>query len=285
MSTDSLQYFDRARPAPDPAVGRANSSAAPERTRGNILEHRAMYVPVTEWSALDSEERAFVDTLLAYLFKGKGALVRAFDTARARSELDDSADLGPLFERIVRHQVTHVRAIGTLRRRIHDQNRDEDIGEPDLEPLAEFMGTISQPLGRSEDHDLPEAQELSAIAIAISQIVFGVATQTGYRTLNVFLQRNGVLDECADLFDALCRSDEELADSVAESRHRLRQTMPVLESRVASQVEGCVVACTNLVRDVQDRFDFLSLGLVPDEFVAFALNRCFELGESPDEIE
>lgn len=283
MSMDPLQ-FRRARPAPDPAVGHTDPNAPPERAGDGLLEHRAVYAPVTDWSTLGRNERAFVDTILAYLYRGKGALVRSFAVAQSRYETAHENDLDALYERVVDHQTSHVRAIETLRRRFRETAPISDPEQEALRPVVEFMNAVAQPIGSAE-HQLSEPRELSASALALSLIAFGVASQTGYRVLTVFLRRNGLLEECADLLETLQRSDQELAEALLRFRRDLQRTAPTFDDLVRERLEGCVVACTDVVRRVQDRFDFLSLGLVPDEFVAFTLDRYFEIGASEEPVE
>lgn len=278
MSTDPLQ-FRRFRPTSAPDEGNGEMAGHPSPWRGERFRDRAAHIPVADWSTLGRNERHFFDSILTYLLEGKGAIAQAMDTIRARLAGDGPSDLEALFEQIVDHQAAHIRAVDTVRRRLDEVDGDVETPEPDPGPLIEFFDAITERSDPDDGETLTEVEELCALATAIAHIVYGISSQTGYGVLTVFLERNGILEECADLLEALRVSDEQLAAVVTRHRQQLRDDLPALESRSDHHVDRGIVASIDLVRGIQDRFDFLSFGLVPDEFVAFALDRYIEISE------
>lgn len=243
-----------------------------------LLADRIRGLEFSEWEMLGRHEREFLAELFRLTYLGKGAIVFALSGALQRTSPDFEKPFRDLLADILDRQLEHVEALALWNAKLDGGavTGREDIRDANDEQLAHLFGSLCRTPdlgdGRSREFDR------RASALAVLRATFGVFTPTGYRGVEIFCERNGALPRCAEFVSGLAASDarqfERTSEYLTGLENRASSTMEVYESLV----EDALLPYVELIRQFQHAFDFLELGLVPDEFVAYALDRFFEIG-------
>lgn len=261
----------------EPVEAPTGESAPPCRNEV-LLADKIRGLEFSEWEMLGRHEREFLAETFRLTYLGKGAIVFALSRALQRTSPGFEKPFRDLLADTLDRQLEHIEALAIWNAHLdgEDVAGREDVRDSNDDQLAYLFGSLCRTPdlgdGRGGEFDR------RAAALALLRATFGVFTPTGYRGIEIFCERNGALPRCAEFVSALAASDarqfERTSEYMAGLENRDSSTMEAYEALV----EDALLPYVELIRQFQHAFDFLELGLVPDEFVAYALDRFFEIG-------
>jgi hypothetical protein len=232
----------------------------PESTRPLIAPAR--------WRALGRHEKRLIYFCLQAFRVAKGALVETSASVMVRlPRKRDRTELRELLETQRHH---YRRFAGWC-----ELFEAGPLNRPTPEELiGDILAELVPPTGRDEwSADTPSAQ-LALVLSATESL--GLLFQTGYRGMLAFFERNQLDERNERALDTMRRDDREL---VRRTRQFGSAGDGLIRERVRRGVEHTLVPTMTFIREMQTRFDFPALGIVPDEFVAVALRHFFDVLE------
>lgn len=216
--------------------------------------------PLERWRQLDLQSRGLFVTVVRYLRDGKYVLASNLDD-RAR------ADVGMADADV--HRV-HARYFESVASRLEG---------PDVASLCDFDNRY---YSRIFDDMLPSASGLSLEGPEASEALVGrlleigvpgVLADVGYLGLSTFAERHDVLDELMPVVEQMRSDDRTIATRATRQLADVLSTAALSHDDVEVAFEQILMLVSGLIRRLQQQFDFLEAGLIPDEFVAHAIER------------
>ncbi|MFB6262425.1 MAG: hypothetical protein ABEL76_02190 [Bradymonadaceae bacterium] len=228
-----------------------------------------------EWPRLRLEQRSLLFAVFRAFARGKRAIHDslggiaggAFDAAGGAGIEDEGLSL----EEAKRTQKRHADFFKILVRRVEtgDVREASSMASPNFEFL--FERALPRSLGAMDEHPTIESK---AVAVAIYQTaILGVLADTGYAGILTFFDRNGFGRAARAPFERFRRQDRHQADVGARLLERFVERSPGSWQAVAGALDRTFLPTTGILRDFQSNFDFVDVGLLPDEFVGHAIER------------
>ena len=258
-----------------PADGRF-TTALPAGCLGMGVIGRARKIPLDDWHKLGRSERSMVSDSLTLFAIGKGVLAESLTilTVRRCHEMPDH--VADLLADSAKRQHRHYKIFRTLQERLAPPSEPPDSEfEPSL--LRDMINDILPSELIQEAEDSPHGVTIPAILMEV--ILLDVVAETGFRGMRELLTRNQAMEEVRELLWDLRTDDKAGLRKSRELLSACRYSNPEVTELIDTAIDRAVLPSVEVVRNFQRRFDFVSLGLVPDEFVACTLNRLFELTE------
>ena len=236
---------------------------------------RVHRLPLADWALLGRAEQQLLGRLFIFAEVGKGTIAELAVLGASRRSNFAHPELVDTLRTAGAQQYRHYRILAALNRRL-DVDAESAI-------RSQAVHLLRYIFDRASPEDLPEGRPPTIPAlVAIGSVLVDVLMDTTFYGADQILERNDALPELADLAGDVHDEDREARDWRRTCLTRFRRRDPATRQVVASTLDRAVLPCLKTIRTAQEHFDVVQMGLVPDEFVARALDRFFALNEPPD---
>ena len=253
--------------------GAPGEGAAPTQ---KALRDRVGDIDTTDWEHVGPLHRQMLRRNLRMFTLGKGALAEMLANLLSRrgSEFPDRAHelLAESARRVREHYLIFRELLGHLGL---DDSCLTDCPEARL--IQQFFRGAGAEHLTEADPKAPD--QIAVVTLGYDAVLHAVGGATGYDAAMTMMQRNDCLEDIRELMAELRRED----------RARIEKTRAFLLERLAaddevrrlldSLFEQALLPSLEMIRTFREHVDFVSIGLVPDEFVASAIDRFVEFAE------
>lgn len=235
---------------------------------------RARGLSLDGWELLGRSEQEFLKRIYVFNQLGKGAIGELALLATSRRSGDRSDEAVEKLQKTASEQYRHFRILKVLGSRL-EVGADAAIRSQLANVLRSVFDRISP-----DDTDPVEPPLMPAL-VAMTAAMVDVLFDTAFDGAEHVLERTDAVPGLTELTRALHDGDRQAHQRRMDLLETFRRRDDQTRDLVDSTLERSVMPVMNSIRSAQRQFDVIQMGLVPDEFIARALDRLFSLNDSP----
>lgn len=228
------------------------------------------------WTDLSFEGRRLVGAIFRLFADGKSRVADSLshiEEVAARRDLAVDAAPVATTARIHRAGAEFFKRSMALvdRSEADDSTFPDDISTVSREAARIFHGHVEELRQRLDEDASPT--HLAASVALLNGAILGVLADTGYSALLTLIERQDILTALREPLETIRSVDRRCSELGHEYVIAMARAYPGIWPVIEEVLNRTYLASVGVVRDLQRRYDFFDVGLVPDEFVSMAIER------------